>query len=191
MNDSSFEISRDEFVEIIFDSNPTYAVDTLYSAVEIGDRFIEKSNTKYTIDLVHAATNLIAKVTEDFSDFCTKKSVIETESENVISLEWEIAISFGFEFRSKNFITLASSLICSDKFFHSCFWDLTKQICLSKQLMGIDKRTLLCGIIFLILKGKLAAKRANRERIFKEIIEKCSKEFDVPLIDIIRKIKHE
>lgn len=186
----SGELSREQLVEVIFDFGKDYSPETLFLAVEIADRFAEVAGNFYTNNLAHAVLNLSAKIKEDFSDFCTMSSIIDTEGHEVINVEWEVAIGLNFNFCSKNFFDLSSFLLRKEeKILHSCFRDLTKQICLNKQLMKTNPLTLLCGILMLIKKGKLAAKRINRERISLEILEKSAREYGIDFSCLILKFK--
>jgi len=182
------EITRKDYVELIFEIGYEYSYETIYTAVELGDKFVEHEQSSipqiYSTELAYVVLSLVAKAKEDFNFYCTKTALRETKNSFLINMEWKIGEMFGFCFNSKNFLTLASSLVCCDKLY-SGFFDLTKEVCMNKKLMKTNPRTLLCGILLLIKKRKLKAPKLHRWRLFSSLLMKASYEYEIPLKDLI------
>lgn len=198
-----------------------YGYDTLITAVEIGDRFIsheghripytsykKDQQNKLTSDQIKIITELVpqvysrelayvslvisADINED-DGFQIEKAAEELENGYVYKMQWEISMMNNFCIRNHNFITLLVSLIPDKKYvFDRMFWDLSRVICMDETLLHTNPITITLAIIILIKRDKLRAQKQYNQRIFQTLMIQISKEYEIPLSDLLLEyIKHK
>src|SRR5205085_5915401 len=193
------EIDREEYVNIVFDLGllHCHGYDSIIAAVEIGDKFVisPKNDTNdiiarhYSSELAHITTVLASKANEDEGYIFTKKAVNDTNNGLVYKMEWEICRSIGFHIKIDNFITFIGKtlhLTGTPIVLSSVFWDLSKDICMNRELLSMDPFTILTGCLLLNKMRKLRAIKSNKQRVFFEIMSQMAHEYELDLNDVLQ-----
>lgn len=152
----------------------------------------------YSTELAYVVTVIMAKSNEDDGYRWTDDAVSDTNNRYVIKMEWEICMLLNFNIKVHNFITLIGHIICttlnddekthdlSTFKLHSMFFDLSKEICLNRDLLAKDAKVIVIGCILLNQAGKLRAQRTNKERTFREVMMKISREYEVDIGQLLQ-----
>ncbi len=184
------EILRDEFVNIIFDIGLEYyfGYDTLITAVEIGDKYVNFDHQYYSDELAHAVIVIASKANED-DHYTSLNAKIDTNNGYVISLEWKVCEILGFHIKNNNFITFICKFLnpLTKPTLGSVFWDLSKDICMNPKLLSMDPLVILTVCILLNKIGKLRAIQNNKKRVFSTIMDQISFEYDININDLLKK----
>lgn len=177
-------INRSTFVEEIFELglNYEYGCDILVAAVQLGDKYVDNEGKYYSIELAHASLVLITKLSYD-DCYSTSIALDVTENKSTVLLEWELFIHYHI--KVDNFISPIGKYY--DNILPSIFWELSKTICLNKSLLDINPVTILCGCLLLLSNNKLKAVREHKERMFRAVINRLSKEYELEVNDILTK----
>lgn len=148
----------------------------------------------YSVELAHIATIIVAKYNEDFGSGYrfTNKAISDTVNCYVRKMEWEILTLIGFKPKVYNFISVIGALIMEvnkleyPPVLGTVFLDISKDVCLDKELLSKDPWTVVLGLIILAQKGKLRALRLHRERVFRETMKAIAREYELEFEDVIR-----
>lgn len=151
----------------------------------------------YSTELAYVVTVIMAKSNEDDGYQCTDDAVSDTNNRYISKMEWEICTLLNFNIKVYNFITLIGTIILttlnnnettddlSSFTLHSMFFDLSKEICLNRDLLAKDPKVIVTGCILLHQAGKLRAARTNKERKFHEAMMKISREYELDLDELL------
>lgn len=182
-------ITRESFVEMVFEIGSSYnhGYDSIIASVQLGDQYIDMTNNIYSSELAHVVTLIIGKFNEDHG--CTETRLVLTNTNNkyIVQLENEIYSMIGFHVKIYNFITVIEDLLLSynenfdPSYYHSLFYDISKDICQDKKLLSLNPRAIIIGIIILYKRGLLKSYKINKQRIFLNFIEKISQEYEVDM----------
>jgi len=146
----------------------------------------------YSVELAHVVTVISVKCNEDFDSGydSIKDAASDTENSYVKKMEWEIFTLLGFKFKVYNFITVIGILLIRNNEhpprLGPVFWDISKEICLNRNLLTKDPRTIVLGILLLGRAGKLHAIHTHRERIFHELMKKLAHEYELNLSEVLQ-----
>jgi len=210
------EISRKEFVKIVFDVGliHTHGYDTIIAAVDIGDRFVEYSGSResytrkhkynsdydkilslpieqiYSKELAYIVTVIAAKSNEDDGYNDTVEAVDDLCNYYLYKMEWEICTLFNYHFPVNNFITYIGTMLYATTMgsikLSSVFWDISREYCFDRKLMKINSPTVLIGMMYLYRKNKLKAIISHKERLFRDTITSIAKECEVTTDEVIK-----
>ncbi len=200
-------IDRVAWVNLIFELGRFHShnYETTINAVLIGEHFMqyEEPRTPYTylkntspilktivpqtysVELAHVVTVIAAKFNEDSGYVSTLSAANNTNNYYVYKMEWEICILLNFCVWHDNIISYLS--ISSNMNLGSWLWDLGKAICLNRELLKSRFETILCAIVILGRKNKLAPLIKYKERIFYMLLESIADQNDIEISDVIRK----
>lgn len=146
----------------------------------------------YSIELAHVVSVIVAKYNETAGYRKTTIAMADTENRFIVKMEWELLLLIGYKPKVSNFMTLIGLITNKDQYsrefrhLSSVFWDLSKEICLNRELLNKDPWTLVMGIFLLGRMGKLRALRTNRERKFRQFIVQLAKEFELDLSELLQ-----
>ena len=147
----------------------------------------------YSIELAHVVTVIAAKCNEDFYGYqSTRRAIEDTENCYVQKMEWEIFDILGFGFKVYNFISIIGLLLMEvhnteqPPHLSSVFYDISKDICLSPELLAKNPWSIVLGVFLLGRAGKLRALRLHRERIFHETMKKVAHEYELDVAQLLR-----
>lgn len=143
----------------------------------------------YSVELAYVVTVLSGKYNEDFGYRNISRASFDTENSYVMKMEREIFEILWAEFRVYNFITIIGLLVAKDKNYPPrlarVFFEIAKDVCMDQKLLSMNPWTVVIGIILLGRAGKLKAVRTDRERIFWDLIQTLSAEYDLDDKDIL------
>jgi hypothetical protein len=188
---------------------------TIISAVQLGDFFVSFTGPRisvsnnndsydlydimnelvpqvYSIELAYVTTIITAKFNEDYGYRNTALAMNDTKNRYVVKMEWEICILIKFNVKIYNFISVIGNKLYTDsnigrfRNFGPQFWDLSKDVCMDRELLSMNPKALICGFILLVRYDKLKASIQYRKRKFYNMMKQISYECEVPLIDILR-----
>ncbi|MEM2986521.1 MAG: hypothetical protein QXV60_00270 [Nitrososphaerota archaeon] len=186
-------IHREEFINIVFNIglDCSHQYDTIVSSVILGDKFVALKNIGYSVELAHVVSVLLAKYKEDFGYSNTIDAIINTGNRKIIQLEWDVFSSMKYKIYYPSFINIFYILVlfCDPKYtLGTLFWEISKQVCEDPKLLySTNPKTIVLAVILLYQRGKLKAVRDNKMRMFKELIERLSYEYQVHQTLIIKK----
>jgi hypothetical protein len=145
----------------------------------------------YSIELAHVVSVILAKYNETIGYRSTKKAISNANNCILLKMEWEILYIIDFRPKVYNFISLIG-FMTKDEYspklrrLSSVFWDLSKEVCLNRDLLKANPLTTVMGICLLGRHGKLRATQTNREREFREFMVQIAKEFEIDLSELLR-----
>lgn len=186
-------ITREKFVNIVFEIGYrwSHSYNTIITAVMLGDEYIDKIQYKifnyYSIELAYVVSILSTKLLEDFGYCSTSKACYDVGNRYIIEMEWNVFTTTGYNIRRYNYIDAIPKLINGNsvKQLNGCFFDISRDICMDKQILNINPFTLILGLTMLYRKNKLLSYKKYKKRIFYGIMRKLSKEYEVDLSDIL------
>jgi hypothetical protein len=191
-------VQHEQFVAEIFDlgNNHQHSLETNVAAAQIGST----SWLPLSRELAHVCTVVVAKITEDFG--CSYNSigeaVYQTKNGAVRLLEWQLCQKYDFVPPVRNnFLSLVGKLIMPD-INETCrplgkdFFDISFTVCLQSNLLCLDQRAVLLGIVMLYRKGKLRSDRIRKERLFTTLLYNLAIQYDLSIDSVIAAyIKHK
>lgn len=188
---------RESYVREIFDLGQQhhFEYNVLYSAVIIGDDFINNKSDEvtpyhskfnfgpedqqllrdpvpktYSLELAHVSLSIATSQI----DLPYPMSVVCDRLDNYYpyKMQWDICISRGFTLPRHNIMTLFAHLTMNERFkdFPS-LWDLSLAICLNSQLMSLNPITIIVGVLLLHRKDRLSAEYRAAERRLQTFLE--------------------
>lgn len=150
----------------------------------------------YSIELAHVVCTITGGSLDDVADvagYNIMNAVSQCDNAYLYKLQWEVCIVSHFTIRSNNYLTLMADLVWRARLndspgtVSSMFFDLSLMICLNRRLLGTNPLTILLACIMLAKRGRLAARRYHRRRIFLQTLSKVSKEYGIPFSIFVRK----
>lgn len=164
----------------------------------------------YSLELAHVVTAIISKFNEESGATQTESAIVNSNNRFVVKMEWEICFLLNYHVKIYNFMTVITDLILkvlesphrknslsfadsnedtsNNVIFKlgSVFKDLCKEICMDRNLLLKDPRTIVLGTIILYEEGRLRAIKTNRRRLFTETISIVAREYELNTIDMLR-----
>lgn len=174
-------ITRTELVNIIFDVGYIYeqSYDTLIMAVQLADHLNE-----YSLLTAHTCLVLASKINED--DMYTAEMAKNDADLDIIAKEWEVCQKLDFNLRRVNFITFLGLIVDQQMILPEIFWDISRDICLNKEVMNMNPWTILTGILLLYKHGKLKGVNNYQKRQFNLIMTDLAECYGVNKDNLIK-----
>lgn len=199
------EITRDSFVKGVFELGYSYnhGVDSMITAVQLGDIWVNKCQGDYLDDsflqciyseeLIYATTVISGKMNNERYSL-SKKALVDSNNYETKRLEIKICEKLGFQIPYHSFITQWTTFLFDDSlrtkyYLGREFNILCQDICLNPKLLNMNPATLLLGVKILLKRNKLKARNTIRLIKFVETMELISAECDVPVKDVLNKVR--
>lgn len=161
-----------------------------YDPYEIADNI---SHQIYSIPLLHTCLAIASAYYDDI--YTIEMANIKTNNAYVFKLEWELCSMCDFTIKPNSYFKIIDLLLNhipinnNTKDLGSTFFDLTKTICLNKELLNVNPFTIILAVKMLFRRKKLKCYNESKFGRFVKLFYLVSVCYDLSITDLIRTFK--